>query len=96
MREFIIDGKKMTSKKAMYTHFSRIFSFPIHLGNNLDALWDVLTEENEVTVIYFKNIAKLIENLDGYGQKVIQVFQNLEQTKENYTVKFYPEEIIEE
>lgn len=96
MREFIIDGKMMTSKQAMYTHLNRIFSFPNHFGNNLDALWDVLTEENEPTVIYFKHIEELIDHLDGYGEKVVQVFQNLEQTKENYTVHFYPEEVIEE
>lgn len=96
MREFIINGEAMTSKKAMYTHLNRVFSFPNYFGNNLDALWDLLTEENEPTVIYFKHIAKLIEHMDGYGEKLIQVFQNLEQTTDNYTVHFYPEEIIEE
>lgn len=96
MRELIINGEAMTSKSAMYNHLNRVFAFPNHFGNNLDALWDVLTEETEPTIIYFKQIAKLIEQMDGYGEKIIQVFQTLEQTTENYTVYFYPEEIIEE
>lgn len=96
MKELIIDGAAMTSKKAMYIHLSRVFSFPSHFGNNLDALWDILTEENEPTTIYFKNVTKVIEHLDGYGEKLIQVFQNLQQTTDNYRIYFYAEEIDEE
>lgn len=96
MRILIIDGHAMTSKNAMYTHLGRVFQFPEHFGNNLDALWDILTEETEPTVIYFKEVAKLIEQMDGYGEKVIQVFQNLEQMTDNYTVHFYPDGKIEE
>lgn len=96
MRELIVDGQAMTSKSAMYTHLSRVFEFPDHFGKNLDALWDMLTDETEPTVIYVKHVAKLIEQMDGYGEKLIQVFQKLEQSTENYTVHFYPDEKIEE
>ena len=96
MRELIIDGKAMTSEKSMYIHLSRVFSFPTYFGNNLDALWDALTEESEPTVIYFKNVTQMTENLDRYGEKLIQLFQKLEQTTNNYKVHFYPEEMIEE
>jgi ribonuclease inhibitor len=92
VREFIIDGRMMTSKNAVYTHLDRIFSFPSHFGNNLDALWDVLTEENEATIIHFKHTEVLTKHLEDYGKKLLKVFKNLEQKKANYTIYFYPEE----
>ena len=96
MKELTIDGKMMTSKSEIYTHLGRVFSLPLHFGNNLDALWDVLTEVNEPTIIHFENIEEVIGNLDAYGEKVIQLFQDLEGKQENYTGHFYPDEIIEE
>lgn len=96
MREIIIDGAMMTSKDAMYTHFTRVFAFPKHFGNNLDALWDVLTEVKEPTTIYFENVEKAIKHLKDYSRKLIQLFQKLDKAKENYTVYFYPDGIIEE
>lgn len=89
----MIDGARMTSKEAVYSQLNRLFCFPNYFGNNLDALWDVLTEETEATTIYFKNVATLREQLDGYGEKLIRLFQNLEKRTDNYTVHFFENEI---
>jgi len=92
MKELIIDGQQMTSKNALYTHLDRVFAFPHYFGNNLDALWDVLSAKNEPTVIYFKHTEKLINQMDSYGEKLVQLFRQLEQENNNYTIYFYTNE----
>ncbi len=43
----IIDGQNVSSMEAFYGELKRQLSFPLHFGNNLDALWDVLTTDIE-------------------------------------------------
>jgi len=89
MKELTIEGQQMTSKKAMYLHLDRVFAFPHHFGNNLDALWDVLSTTNEPTIIYFENTDEFIDHMNDYGKKLIKLLQKLEQENENYTIHFY-------
>jgi len=93
MKELTIDGQQMTSKNTLYTHLNRVFAFPNHFGNNLDALWDVLSAKNEATTICFTHTEKLMDQMDDYGEKLIQLFKRLEQENDNYTIYFYPSEI---
>lgn len=88
MRELTIDGKFMQSKKAMYLHLTRVFSLPSYFGNNLDALWDVLTENEEETQVNFINANLARENLGAYGEKLLSLFEKLEGDYENYTIDF--------
>lgn len=78
----------MHSKEALYTHLSRIFSFPNDFGNNLDALWDVLNENDEPTTIEFLNVAEAEEHLGDYGEKLVTLLRKLEQENEYYMVRF--------
>jgi ribonuclease inhibitor len=43
----IIDGQNVNSMEAFFGELKRQLSFPAHFGNNLDALWDVLTTDIE-------------------------------------------------
>lgn len=89
MKEFVLDGAAMTSKEAIYQQLSRVFSFPTYFGHNLDAVWDLLMEEDEHIEIHFKHIALLVEHMDDYGEKLVKVFHNLEAINRHYTVHFY-------
>ena len=44
MREIIIDGEKIHSKKELHREFAEKLDFPEWYGHNLDALYDCLTE----------------------------------------------------
>lgn len=87
MRELTVDGKFMQSKEAMYVHLTRVFSLPSYFGNNLDALWDVLTESKELTQINFVNADTARKYLGDYGEKLIDLFEKLKEY-ENYTINF--------
>lgn len=88
MRELIVDGKLMQSKEALYVHLNRVFSFPSYFGNNLDALWDVLTENEEPTQINFVNTDLTRKYLGNYGENLIRLFESLAVKNKNYTICF--------
>ena len=88
MKELIIDGKFMQSKEEMYVHLTRVFSLPSYFGNNLDALWDVLNENNEPTQITFLNVDLTRKYLGSYGESFISLLNKLEQENEYYKICF--------
>lgn len=96
MREFVIDGQQMITPNQMYAHLSELIWFPDYFGKNLDALYDVLSEVSDDTVIHFKNTDVFLKEMKKDGFKLIRVFRTLEHQTENYTVYFYPGEMNEE
>lgn len=96
MREFVIDGQKMTTLDQMYAHLSELIWYPDYFGNNLDALYDVLSEVSDYTIIHFKNVDVFLDEMKKDGFKLIRVFRLLEHQTENYTVHFYPGEMNQE
>ncbi len=86
MREIILDGREMISKEEAHLHIKERLQSPEYHGNNLDALWDVISSYSESIEISLRNKEELIENLGRYGNSLIQVFQDAQ--KENYNVKF--------
>lgn len=87
MKELTIDGKYMKSKEAMYVHLTRVFSLPSYFGNNLDALWDILTESEESTKINFLNVDLTRKYLGDYGERLIGLLEKLAEY-DNYTITF--------
>lgn len=78
----------MHSKESMYTHLARVFSLPHYFGNNLDALWDWLNENNEPTKIEFSNVELTEKYLGSYGKKFIDLLEKLEKENTNYIICF--------
>ena len=52
------------------------------IGENLDALWDVLTMYNKITII-IKNDVLLKRNLNNYYDSLIILFEDLVKINEN-------------
>lgn len=86
MRVLVVDGKCMETKEAMYQHLIRVFSLPTYFGNNLDALWDVLTANSELTKIEFINADAARGYLGHYGEQLISLFKKLEKENRNYYI----------
>ena len=85
----VIDGDFMVTKDLMYAHLSRVFSFPTYFGNNLDALWDVMSECGEPTTVEFTHVDAVVEHLGTYGEKLVALFQKLDEKHDCYTIHFY-------
>ncbi len=85
MEKIILDGMEMTDKTAAHEHIARRLDFPGWYGNNLDALWDMLSEgaAREIELI---NSAAMLNALGTYGCRLLQCFFDAAAEDEN--VKF--------
>ena len=73
MEKIILDGGKMTDRAAAHEYIAEMMAFPEWYGNNLDALWDMLSEggEREIELI---NSAAMLNSLGSYGCRLLQCF----------------------
>lgn len=74
--KYVLDGKKMVSKEAAHAYLKETFGFPAHYGNNLDALYDCLTERN-VIEIEVEHTEEMLTALGRYGEKLLQVLADV-------------------
>lgn len=83
--EIKIYQRFMKSREKAHAHIARRLSFPDYYGRNLDALHDLLTERREDTEIVIKGSKRLMEAMDGYGKRIIDVM--LDAAEENRHLK---------
>lgn len=88
MNEIFLDGCSMTSKETAHTYIKERLKFPPYYGDNLDALWDMLSTYSNTISIYLVNEKALNENLGEYGRLLKGVFQDAayENDKIHFTV----------
>jgi len=82
----IIDGRKMTDKATLHTYLKEQCKFPEYYGNNLDALYDVLTDREDPLEIRLENVQELKEILCGYGEAFIETLQDAAAENKNLAI----------
>ena len=82
-----LDCNKMTSKPEAHKYIKEMLKFPGYYGENLDALWDLLSTKSKVISIFLLNEEKLYENLGDYGKQMAEVFK--EASAINTNMQFY-------
>ena len=50
-----LDGGRMTDRETAHDYLQETLGFPDWYGRNLDALFDILTEQTEETLIFLTN-----------------------------------------
>lgn len=73
MDKIILDGRKMTDKTAAHEHIAEMMDFPQWYGNNLDALWDMLSERDGAE-IELTCAAAMLNELGTYGCRLLSCF----------------------
>lgn len=82
MKKFILMGEDFVNRNKAYEHMDEVFNFPQSFGDNLDALWDVLSMEENLDVEIVD--ARLIpRNLGDYGLNILDVFGDLGKMNDN-------------
>ncbi len=77
MAAFTINGEKMRSRTRAHRHLAGTLKFPKYYGNNLDALYDCLSEMPENTEIVFENVEAARRFLGDYADRMLDVFREL-------------------
>lgn len=63
----IIDGAAVADRGALHALLAQQLALPEWYGNNLDALYDCLTERREDTDLYLVGMDALQQTLGGYA-----------------------------
>lgn len=72
MDTIILNGENMTTRETAHAEIKREMQFPDFYGENLDALWDLIScDEYDVVLI---NVAAMLKGLGGYGCKMLKTF----------------------
>lgn len=76
--EIRLDGKQIKNKELLFIHLKNEIKSLEFIGNNLDALWDVLSSYNSKISVKIINVENLINNLGDYGKSLISLFKELD------------------
>ena len=82
----VIDGGTIGSREALHRALREALSLPDWYGNNLDALYDCLTDLHEPAELTVLNAGKLRESLGGYVSSLCHVLCDSEEENGNLTV----------
>lgn len=86
MRRIILEGSKITSKETLHSLLKSELELPDYYGGNLDALWDVLSEEIEdPLMITWQDFDLSKEYLGAYADKVIELFEDAKNELEGFS-----------
>ena len=80
---YILDGTAMTTREEAWAEIRRVFETPEWFGNNLDALYDILTETSGD--IRFTHACRALNSLGSYGCRMLAVFYDAAQENTHIT-----------
>jgi ribonuclease inhibitor len=75
MKTCIIDGAQITDRRELHRILAEKLDFPEWYGNNLDALYDCLTDEREEVQIAILHGEELKKRLGTYAQRFLTVLE---------------------
>ena len=76
MEEIFLDAKQMTSKSEAHKYIKEMLKLPSYYGENLDALWDILSSKSNIISIFLLHEEILYDNLEQYGKQLVEVFHD--------------------
>ena len=76
-----LDCRQMTDRQAAHAYLKQKLSLPEYYGNNLDALFDLLTEREEETALVLLHWQQLDDLLSSYGGVLLDTLR--EASEEN-------------
>ena len=83
MKQITLDGNRLSDAATVHTYLKEMLDFPEYYGNNLDALYDCLTdlEDLEITI--------LPPDEDGaIFQKVLRVLKAADRNNDSLKINF--------
>lgn len=79
--ELRLDSGMLDDKERLHKEITKQLQLPLYYGNNLDALWDILTAWENPLEIIIENFENTTGGVGSYGEMVLEVLQ--EASEEN-------------
>jgi ribonuclease inhibitor len=83
----ILEGKKLATIADFHNEIKVILDFPDYYGENLDALWDCLTEIDTPTILIWYDFELSMTRLGEFAEKALSIFRDAEKKYSNFKVK---------
>lgn len=81
MKKIVLDGTRLCNREVTHAYLQEILELPVYYGKNLDALYDCLTELQDIYIEI-----KRPEEENDYFRRVLRVFKGAEMECESFTV----------
>lgn len=85
--DIVLDGKFITNKNTLFEELKKQINDEAFYGDNLDALWDVLSYSNKEINVVIVNQVDLKNHLGDYADILIEVLNNLKDVNERTSVE---------
>ncbi len=88
MRDVRLDGREMPDRAALHAALKTALDFPDHYGNNLDALWDMITGHIALPVtVRWTYFARSQRQLGDYADLAYQLMKRAEKEDIGFAVR---------
>ncbi len=91
-----LDGEEITDKQQLHKIFRDGLNLPDYYGENLDALYDVLSTCSEKIEITILNEEQLCSNIPFYGKRLLSMLRIAAEENEPYIILKKGEDNMEE
>lgn len=81
-----LDGRCMRDRTSTHEYLKKKFGFPEYYGNNLDALYDLLTELSWPVKVILTHSDALTDQQPDYGKKILRVLELAEKANPHVCV----------
>ncbi len=82
-----LDGDAIHDRAALHAEIARQLPLPPYYGNNLDALWDVLSARRAPLEILLRHSDSLLRHLGTYGEAFLALLRDLERENGAVTLR---------
>lgn len=87
MNRIELDVRNIFTVRALHIYLAYRLDLPAHYGKNLDALYDVLTEESRMAAIRIAGTKEAQGELTAYMPKLLRVFEDAARENERISVE---------
>lgn len=84
-----LDGTQLTSPTNVHRMFAQAFQFPAWYGNNLDALYDLLTDVSDTT-LHLCHTTAVEAQLGSYGTRLLTTLRDAATENPSLTLILLP------
>ena len=85
--KLVIDFTECKYFAEMHKRIKEGLNFPDYYGENLDALWDVISEPRDA-FITIKGIKDLPKSFDEYIENLLKIFEEAKELQKQYGCNF--------